>query len=101
MRRQASTYGHPITFGVSVYPSTGELATTMRLASLADARRPRIGDADVWVERLTEWAIELGFDTFTFWPTTAPLSQVEAFANEVVPGVRARVSDRRMVALVP
>ena len=29
-------YGHPITFGVSLYPSVDELATTMRLASLAD-----------------------------------------------------------------
>jgi alkanesulfonate monooxygenase SsuD/methylene tetrahydromethanopterin reductase-like flavin-dependent oxidoreductase (luciferase family) len=30
-------YGHPITFGVSLDPSIGELATTMRLATLADA----------------------------------------------------------------
>ena len=29
-------YGHPISFGVSLYPSVDELATTMRLASLAD-----------------------------------------------------------------
>ena len=29
-------YGHPISFGVSLYPSVDELATTMRLADLAD-----------------------------------------------------------------
>ena len=29
-------YGHPISFGLSLYPSVDELATTMRLASLAD-----------------------------------------------------------------
>jgi hypothetical protein len=45
-----------------------------------------VGDAEVWVETLTEWAIELGFDTFIFWPTLAPLSQLETFANEVMPG---------------
>jgi hypothetical protein len=45
---------------------------------------------------LTEWAIELGFDTFVFWPTLAALRQLEAYANDVVPGVRARVSDRRL-----
>ena len=39
--------------------------------------------------------MDLGFDTFIFWPTTAPLSQLETFAGEVVPAVRERVRDRR------
>lgn len=55
------------------------------------------GDVGSWVDTLTDWALDLGFDTFIFWPTSAPLSQLETFASEVVPAVQARVSDRRAV----
>jgi hypothetical protein len=53
-------YGHPITFGLSLYPS-----------------------------------VDLGFDTFIFWPTAEPLTQLEIFARDVVPAVRERVAERR------
>jgi alkanesulfonate monooxygenase SsuD/methylene tetrahydromethanopterin reductase-like flavin-dependent oxidoreductase (luciferase family) len=53
------------------------------------------GDVATWVDTLTEWSVDLGFDTFIFWPMTAPLAQLEAFATEVVPAVRQRVSERR------
>jgi hypothetical protein len=53
------------------------------------------GDAQSWVDTLTDWSVDLGFDTFVFWPTSAPLAQLEVFATEVVPGVRQRVSERR------
>ena len=53
------------------------------------------GDVGSWVSTLTDWAVDLGFDTFIFWPTTAPLAQLETFAREVVPAVRERVGDRR------
>jgi alkanesulfonate monooxygenase SsuD/methylene tetrahydromethanopterin reductase-like flavin-dependent oxidoreductase (luciferase family) len=53
------------------------------------------GDVQSWVDALTDWSVDLGFDTFVFWPTTAPLAQLEVFATEVVPGVRQRVSERR------
>ncbi len=53
------------------------------------------GDVESWVDTLTDWALDLGFDTFIFWPTSAPLSQLERFAREVVPAVRERVRDRR------
>jgi alkanesulfonate monooxygenase SsuD/methylene tetrahydromethanopterin reductase-like flavin-dependent oxidoreductase (luciferase family) len=53
------------------------------------------GDVQAWVDALTAWAVDLGFDTFIFWPMTAPLAQLEIFAREVVPGVRQRVSERR------
>jgi alkanesulfonate monooxygenase SsuD/methylene tetrahydromethanopterin reductase-like flavin-dependent oxidoreductase (luciferase family) len=53
------------------------------------------GDAASWADTLTEWVVNLGFDTFIFWPTTAPLAQLETFAREVVPAVRAGVADRR------
>jgi alkanesulfonate monooxygenase SsuD/methylene tetrahydromethanopterin reductase-like flavin-dependent oxidoreductase (luciferase family) len=53
------------------------------------------GDVQSWVDALSNWSVDLGFDTFVFWPTTAPLAQLEVFATEVVPGVRQRVSERR------
>lgn len=56
------------------------------------------GDAQSWVEALTDWSLDLGLDTFIFWPTTRPLAQLDVFATEVVPGVRQRVSERRRSA---
>jgi alkanesulfonate monooxygenase SsuD/methylene tetrahydromethanopterin reductase-like flavin-dependent oxidoreductase (luciferase family) len=53
------------------------------------------GPADHWVETLTAFALELGFDTFVFWPESDPLVQVERFALEVVPGVREAVAKAR------
>jgi alkanesulfonate monooxygenase SsuD/methylene tetrahydromethanopterin reductase-like flavin-dependent oxidoreductase (luciferase family) len=53
------------------------------------------GDVGSWVDTLTDWAVDLGFDTFIFWPRTEPLAQLELFASEVVPAVRERVSERR------
>ncbi|MDG4796107.1 LLM class flavin-dependent oxidoreductase [Micromonospora sp. WMMD1082] len=50
-----------------------------------------VGDVNLWVNTLTEWAVELGFDTFVFWPVSSAAAQVELFANEVVPAVRERV----------
>jgi alkanesulfonate monooxygenase SsuD/methylene tetrahydromethanopterin reductase-like flavin-dependent oxidoreductase (luciferase family) len=53
------------------------------------------GDVRTWIDALAEWTVELGFDTFVFWPTSAPRAQLEAFAKEAVPGVRQHVSERR------
>jgi alkanesulfonate monooxygenase SsuD/methylene tetrahydromethanopterin reductase-like flavin-dependent oxidoreductase (luciferase family) len=41
-----------------------------------------------WSETLTEFARELGFDTFVFWPDEEPLEQLQRFAEEVVPALR-------------
>lgn len=49
------------------------------------------GDVRTWVETLTDWSIDLGLDTFIFWPITAAEPQLEVFAAEVVPGVREQV----------
>jgi hypothetical protein len=38
-----------------------------------------------------EFVIELDFDTFVFWPKEDELTQVERFAQQVVPGVRERL----------
>jgi len=53
------------------------------------------GDVQAWIDALADWSVELGFDTFLFWPTIAPLAQLKVFAAEVVPGARQRVSERR------
>ena len=46
------------------------------------------GPPEHWVETLTRFAEELGFDTFVFWPDEEPLLQLERFAEEVVPMLR-------------
>ncbi|HEX9373839.1 MAG TPA: LLM class flavin-dependent oxidoreductase [Roseiflexaceae bacterium] len=51
-----------------------------------------------WVEQLTRFAVDLGMDTFVFWPTEDRLRQIEIFAAEVVPGVREAVARARGVA---
>jgi alkanesulfonate monooxygenase SsuD/methylene tetrahydromethanopterin reductase-like flavin-dependent oxidoreductase (luciferase family) len=53
------------------------------------------GPVEHWVETLTGFAIELGFDTFIFWPGDDAPQQVERFAQEVVPGVRDAVTRAR------
>jgi alkanesulfonate monooxygenase SsuD/methylene tetrahydromethanopterin reductase-like flavin-dependent oxidoreductase (luciferase family) len=53
------------------------------------------GDAETWTTTLTDWSVDLGFDTFIFWPMTSPLAQLEVFAREVAPAVRRRVAERR------
>ena len=46
------------------------------------------GPPEHWIETLRRFALELGFDTFVFWPEDEPLAQLERFADEVVPAVR-------------
>jgi alkanesulfonate monooxygenase SsuD/methylene tetrahydromethanopterin reductase-like flavin-dependent oxidoreductase (luciferase family) len=50
------------------------------------------GPPDHWIETLTAFALELGFDSFIFWPADDVLGQIERFAQEVAPGVREAVS---------
>jgi hypothetical protein len=46
-----------------------------------------------WVEELTRFAVELGMDTFVFWPAEDPERQLRTFAEEVFPGVREAASN--------
>jgi alkanesulfonate monooxygenase SsuD/methylene tetrahydromethanopterin reductase-like flavin-dependent oxidoreductase (luciferase family) len=46
------------------------------------------GPPDQWIETLTAFAGELGFDTFIFWPRDEPEAQLTRFAEEVVPALR-------------
>jgi alkanesulfonate monooxygenase SsuD/methylene tetrahydromethanopterin reductase-like flavin-dependent oxidoreductase (luciferase family) len=47
------------------------------------------GPPEHWIETLGGFATELGFDTFVFWPSGDQLEQVERFAAEVAPALRA------------
>jgi alkanesulfonate monooxygenase SsuD/methylene tetrahydromethanopterin reductase-like flavin-dependent oxidoreductase (luciferase family) len=53
------------------------------------------GPANKWIEALTGFALELGMDSFVYWPSEDHVRQVELFANEVVPAVRERVAKER------
>jgi alkanesulfonate monooxygenase SsuD/methylene tetrahydromethanopterin reductase-like flavin-dependent oxidoreductase (luciferase family) len=65
-----------------VYNVSGRIADG-RVRGLLD------GPADHWVETLTSFAEELGFDTFIFWPSEEPVAQLERFAGDVVSALRA------------
>ena len=45
------------------------------------------GPPDHWIETLSSFARELGFDTFVFWPSEDELVQLERFAGEVAPAL--------------
>lgn len=49
------------------------------------------GPVEQWVETLASWAVDLGVDTFIYWPTDSGTHEVERFAQEVVPAVRRAV----------
>jgi alkanesulfonate monooxygenase SsuD/methylene tetrahydromethanopterin reductase-like flavin-dependent oxidoreductase (luciferase family) len=57
-----------------------------------------VGPVDLWVDTLTEWAVDLGIDTFILWTITDPAAQLELFTSAVVPAVRARVAEHRGAA---
>lgn len=59
------------------------------------ARSLLVGPVSHWAETLTEFAVELGFDTFILWASDAPLAQLERFAKEVAPAVRESVAHAR------
>ena len=59
---------------------------------------PLEGPPEKWAEALSGFALELGMDSFVFWPK-GPLEdherQVELFAREVAPAVREAVEGER------
>jgi alkanesulfonate monooxygenase SsuD/methylene tetrahydromethanopterin reductase-like flavin-dependent oxidoreductase (luciferase family) len=54
-----------------------------------------VGGVGHWVDTLTRWVVELGFDTFILWPVVDPPGQLEVFAEQVIPAVRERVALER------
>lgn len=57
------------------------------------------GPVGYWVDELTRLVVEVGMDTFIYLPAEDRLRQVERFAAEVVPAVRAQVAQARSPAL--
>ena len=53
------------------------------------------GPASKWVEQLSRFALELGMDTFIYWPAEDHVRQTELFARGVVPAVREAVAAER------
>jgi alkanesulfonate monooxygenase SsuD/methylene tetrahydromethanopterin reductase-like flavin-dependent oxidoreductase (luciferase family) len=53
------------------------------------------GPVSKWVEALTSFAVQLGMDTFIYWPSGERERQVELFAGEIVPAVREAVAAER------
>jgi hypothetical protein len=47
-----------------------------------------VGPPEHWIETLTGFARDLGFDTFLFWANDEPEAQLERFATEIVPALR-------------
>jgi alkanesulfonate monooxygenase SsuD/methylene tetrahydromethanopterin reductase-like flavin-dependent oxidoreductase (luciferase family) len=68
-----------------VYNVMGEITA-------AGSDEPLRGPVSTWVETLTRFALDLGFDTFVFWPDAHPIDQLARFADEVVPAVRLAVA---------
>jgi alkanesulfonate monooxygenase SsuD/methylene tetrahydromethanopterin reductase-like flavin-dependent oxidoreductase (luciferase family) len=62
-----------------------------RLANVSGS----VDDAARWAEELTRFALDLGLDTFVFWPAEDHVRQLERFAGEVVPAVREAVERER------
>ena len=48
-----------------------------------------IGPVEHWVSTLTSWVTDIGVDSLVFWPPDVGVEQVERFAREVAPAVRA------------
>jgi alkanesulfonate monooxygenase SsuD/methylene tetrahydromethanopterin reductase-like flavin-dependent oxidoreductase (luciferase family) len=53
------------------------------------------GSASRWIEELSRFALELGMDTFIYWPAEDHVRQIELFASEVVPAVHETVAAER------
>jgi alkanesulfonate monooxygenase SsuD/methylene tetrahydromethanopterin reductase-like flavin-dependent oxidoreductase (luciferase family) len=54
-----------------------------------------VGSPAQWIDTLATWSVDLGFDTFIFWPVTDAPGQAELFATEIVPAVREQVAQQR------
>lgn len=56
--------------------------------SEGDSEDKIVGPPEEWIDRLSQWHLELRQDTFILWPAGPdPDYQIRAYAEEVVPGV--------------
>ncbi len=56
------------------------------------------GPVDYWVDELTRLVVEVGMDTFIYWPADDRLRQIEFFAAEVAPAVKDQVAKARGIS---
>ena len=82
--REAGREPHEVQRVLNVSGSIGE-----------NGEGPLDGPASKWAEKLTRLVVEVGFDTFIYWPQQDHVRQVELFAGEVVPAVRNSVASER------
>ena len=71
-----------------IYNFGGEITETRRGGD------PLVGPVDQWIETLTDWAIDLGVDTFVFWSSDSATTSIERFAAEIAPAVREAMDVR-------
>jgi len=53
---------------------------------------PLDGPVQLWIDRLSEWAVDLRIDAFVVWPPDPGTTTIERLAAEVVPAVREATS---------
>ena len=56
------------------------------------------GPVEYWVDELTRLAVEVGMDTFIYWPADDRMHQIEFFAAEVAPAVKNHVARARGIS---
>ena len=56
---------------------------------------PLEGPAKEWIKELARLVVEVGFDTFIYWPRQDHVKQTELFADEVANGVREAIEKER------
>jgi alkanesulfonate monooxygenase SsuD/methylene tetrahydromethanopterin reductase-like flavin-dependent oxidoreductase (luciferase family) len=87
-------------FGTSIADQFAALGARMDEAAASAGRDPgtirRIVNLSgaITSEMLAGWAVELGIDSFVFWPPDTDTAHVDRFAAEVAPAVRERVGPR-------
>ena len=53
------------------------------------------GPVSFWIETLTGFVLDLGFDTLIFWPRGDTRRQLALFTEDVAPAVRAEIARAR------
>jgi len=55
---------------------------------------PLDGPVELWIDRLTEWALDLRIDAFVVWPPDSGTTMIEQFAAEILPAVHEATKQR-------
>jgi alkanesulfonate monooxygenase SsuD/methylene tetrahydromethanopterin reductase-like flavin-dependent oxidoreductase (luciferase family) len=84
----AAAAGRPVQAVRRIYNVTGEITD-------GPSRGFLDGPAQRWVDELTELVLDAGVDTFVLWAAEPRARQLERFAGEVAPAVRATVDAAR------